>query len=285
MRLLIAILLISFHVFASSLDGAKRAYAQTDYDRALELVRKPATWEEFLVAGKSWYMKQEFKRATEFLEKAAALAPANSPAASEAELWLGRAYGRRAETSSFIAAPGFASKARQHFERAVELDGTNKEALDDLFEYYLSAPGFLGGGDKKAEALVAKIAALDPAERYFAEAKLAEKHKQFEKAEASLRRAVELAPRQAGRLIDLAKLLYRTGRVKEGEAAFQRAAQLEPRNSSVLFERAATYVEHKRNFREAAQLLEQYLKSDLTPDQPSRSDAEKLLRAARSATE
>ena len=50
-------------------------------------------------------------------------------------------------------APGHASKAHRYFEKAVELDPKNLEAMNDLFEYYLEAPGFLGGGFDKAQAL------------------------------------------------------------------------------------------------------------------------------------
>ena len=38
------------------------------------------------------------------------------------------------------------------------------EALSDLFEYYLEAPGFLGGGSDKTQAMVERIAALDRSE-------------------------------------------------------------------------------------------------------------------------
>ena len=66
-------------------------------------------------------------------------------------LWLGRAYGRRAEISlQLITAPGFATKARQYFERSAQLNPYNLDAQSDLFEYYLEAPGFLGGGFDKA---------------------------------------------------------------------------------------------------------------------------------------
>ena len=87
-------------------------------------------------------MLGEFKKAQEYFEKAIAADPGNSVY----HHWLGKAYGRRAETSSFITAPGFASKARQSFEKSITLDPRNKEALSDLFEYYVEAPGFLGGG-------------------------------------------------------------------------------------------------------------------------------------------
>ena len=63
--------------------------------------------------------------------------------------WLGKAQGRRAETASPFTAPSYASKARQAFEKSVELDGKNLEAINDLFSYYLEAPGFLGGGLNK----------------------------------------------------------------------------------------------------------------------------------------
>ena len=63
--------------------------------------------------GRNYYGQGDFKKATEVLEKAAAL----EPESSEIYLWLGRAYGRRAETSSMLTAPGFATKARQFFEK------------------------------------------------------------------------------------------------------------------------------------------------------------------------
>jgi len=78
--------------------------------------------------------------------------------------WLGRAYGRLAESSSFLSAPGYAKKTVRAFERAVELGPANLEALSDLFEYYLQAPGLVGGGFDKAENIASRIATLDKAE-------------------------------------------------------------------------------------------------------------------------
>ena len=41
---------------------------------------------------------------------------------------------------------------------------------------------------------------------------------------------------------------------------------------------ADLYIKSKRNLEVAKQLLKQYLSSELTPDDPSRSEAEKLLK-------
>src|ERR1035441_8492186 len=178
------------------LDRAHKLYNLTEFQESLEVLRavpnKDAAVYELM--GRNYYGQGEFKKATEALEQAAALGPGDS----SVYLWLGRAYGRRAETSSMITAPGFANKARQYFEKAAQLNPTNLDAQSDLFEYYLEAPGFLGGGSDKASATAAQIARISPAEGYWAQAKLAEKRKEYSSAEAHLRRALEIAPQQVG---------------------------------------------------------------------------------------
>ena len=242
---------------ATPFDQAHELYHRTEYEAALKLLlplekKNGPEWE---LVGESYFMMGEFKHAGEAFQKAVAAEPGRS----NYYLWLGRAYGRRAETSNPFSAPGLASKARQNFERAVELDPRNVEAMNDLFEYYVQAPGFLGGGLDKATALAARIRALDPAEFHFAQAQLAEKRKEWGTAEQQLRRAVDLAPRQAGRVLDLAKFLARQGRHQESEAAFQKAAALAPDSPRILFERANAYVGSKRNIDRARTLLKQKL--------------------------
>ena len=50
------------------------------------------------------------------------------------------------------------------------------------------------------------------------------------------------------------------------------------RSPHLLFERAATLIKTNRNPDEARRLLHQYLKSPLTPKDPSRHEAEALLK-------
>jgi tetratricopeptide (TPR) repeat protein len=255
---------------------AHELYQRTDYGGSLQgllgVENKDAAVLQLI--GQDYFMMAEYRKATEFLEKAAALSPGNA----ECFLWLGRAYGRRAETSNPFSAPGYASKARQMFERAVSLDPDNREAIGDLFDYYLGAPGFLGGGANKAEALAAKVAARDPAEGHYYQAQLDERRKEYDSAERHLRTAVELAPRQAGRVVDLAKYLATRGRAKESDALFDQAERIAPQSPSVIFERASVYVKSGRNLDEARKLLRRYLQIPITPNDPPKSDAEALLR-------
>ncbi len=228
---------------------------------------------DLMVRGKQAYQQANFKDAVQWFEKAATA----EPRSSDVQHWLGRAYGRLAETSSFLNAPRFASKCRQAFERAVEMDGNNKEAWNDLFAYYLDAPGFLGGGLDKAEIAVARIAALDPAEGHYARAQLAQKRKDFDSAEQELQRAVELGPRTVGRLVDLGVFLSQRGKRSPSDAAFEKAAAIDASHPRYLFERAQVLVAEKRQPEEARRLLELYLKAKLGPEDASPAEARKLL--------
>lgn len=258
---------------------AVEMYRRTQYQEAFRVLQ-PVLGNDAVaheLAGKCQYMMGDFKKASDLFEKAVQLEGQDS----EHYHWLGRAYGRRAESGNPLVAPHYASRARQMFEKAVALDGKNKEAINDLFDYYLEAPGFLGGGLDKAQGLLEKIKENDQAEYYYATAQLAQKRKEFNKAEQHLKRAAELAPRQIGRLLDVAKFLARQGRINESESFLSKAEKLEPNNPKLLFDKAQTYIIAKKNLPMATKLLEQYLKADLNPDLPSRAEAEKLLRQAR----
>ena len=257
-------------------ERARELYHRTAYRESLTVLlaapHKDAA--ELQLIGQNYFMLADYKKATEFFERAAALDPRNPGLLN----WLGRAYGRRAETSSPFTAPGYATKARQMFEASVALDPANKEATGDLLDFYLDAPGFLGGGMQKAEALVKVIGRTDPAEGNYAQAIIEDRRKQYDAAEEHLRHAAELAPREVGRFIALAKYLAKRGQIDESEAMFERAAHLAPNNPTILFERASTYVKERRNLGQARQMLERYLRSPLTPDDPPREQAEALLK-------
>jgi Flp pilus assembly protein TadD len=253
-------------------------YQRTEYEDSLHVLAKDPTPDAdgYLLSGKNYFMLGDYKGAIEFFEKALTLSPGNS----EYELWLGRAWGRRAETSGWLTAGVHASKARQHFERAVALDPHNREAKNDLFAFYLNAPGFLGGGIEKAEAIAKSIASERPPESEFEEAQLADRRKDYAAAEAHLRRAMELAPGEAGRIVDLARYVAKRGRLAESDLLFQQARKLAPNLPRLAFAEARTDIENHRNLEQARELLEQYLHASLTPDDPPRQEAEKLLRRA-----
>jgi cytochrome c-type biogenesis protein CcmH/NrfG len=81
-----------------------------------------------------------------------------------------------------------------------------------------------------------------------------------------------------GLVVDLAKFLSKRGRTEESEQAFRAAEKIAPNNPRLLYQRAETYIKANRNIDTARDLLKRYLSATLSPDDPSRRDAEKLLR-------
>ena len=279
MRVLSGFLLLVSTTASASLDVVRRAsdlYQRTDYAGSLRILAADPAPDAagYLLTGKNYFMSGDYKKAVEFFEKAVAASPTDS----EFELWLGRAWGRRAETSGWLTAASHASKARQCFEKAIALDPGNREAKNDLFSFYLNAPGFLGGGLDKAEVAAKTIALERPAQYENEEAEIADKKKDYSAAEAHFRHAMELAPNEPGRMLDLARYLAKRKRLNESDQLFEQAEKMFPGQPKVAFAEAAVDIENSRNLKKARALLEEYLHANLTPDDPPRQEAEKLLR-------
>src|ERR1035438_7453076 len=98
------------------LERARNLYNLTAFDQSLRVLEaisaKDAAVYELM--GRDYYMQGDYKRSSEALEKALSAEPGVATHA----LWLGRAYGRRAETASLFTAPGYAAKARQRYLRS-----------------------------------------------------------------------------------------------------------------------------------------------------------------------
>lgn len=258
------------------LSKAEELYKHTDFQGSLILLDKRSSdaATQFLI-GRDYYMVGDFKKSTDYLERATQIDARNS----EYMDWLGRSWGKRAETSNPFAAPAYASRARQAFEASVQLDPKNSDALSDLFDYYLNAPGFLGGGYDKAADVADKIAVIDPPEGYSVKAELAQKRQEFSAAEQHLRQAILAAPHQVGHFIALARFLANQGRTRESDAVFAQAQSVNPAAPGVWYARADVLIKQKRNLDEAKALLEKYMQASITVDDPSKQEAQRLLKA------
>jgi hypothetical protein len=91
---------------------------------------------------------------------------------------------------------------------------------------------------------------------------------------------MELAPTEAGRIVVLARYVAKRGLLGESDLLFERARKLAPSQPRVAFAKARLDIENHRNLEQARVLLQEYLRASLTPDDPPRQEAEKLLRRA-----
>lgn len=99
---------------------------------------------------------------------------------------LGRVYGQQAMTASVFKMPGLASKTKDQFAKAVELDPTLFEARSGLTQFYLMAPGFAGGSVPKAKELAAEVQPRQPEQAKVLRAMLAMNDKDWAGAEREL---------------------------------------------------------------------------------------------------
>jgi len=211
------------------------------------------------------FMLGEWDAGIKACEKAVALDRYNS----RYHLWLGRAYGEKAEHVLFWTAIRLAGRVRNEFETAVALDPDNADARTDLAEYYLEAPGFLGGGKDKAEAQARELMHLDPTKAYWVTGRLAEKKKDFKAAESEYRKAIPASNGRADAWLNLAAFYRHIGRFDQMEEALQHVRGSAVDKRSVLMEAAEMLVRSGRNSPAAVDFLQQYLGSPTVEEGPA----------------
>lgn len=99
-----------------------------------------------------------FDEAIARLERCVAL----KPDTSDYHLWLGRAYGLKAQHAGVLRALGLVRGVRTEFLKALELDPRNHDARHDLLQFYMRAPRIAGGGMAKARTLATDCLPVDP---------------------------------------------------------------------------------------------------------------------------
>jgi cytochrome c-type biogenesis protein CcmH/NrfG len=190
------------------------------------------------------------------------------PGSSRYHLWLGRIYGEKANHSSFVSAAGLAKKVRNEFETAVRLDPGNLEARADLAEFYVEAPGLVGGGKDKAEAQARELTKLDPREADLIRARVAEKNKDLLAAENYYRAAIEASGGKPGAWLSLAQFYRRTGELDKMQDAVQHAVSAQ-NNRHILMPAAEVLLHAKRGVPQAIKLLRHYLSGSTVEDAPA----------------
>ncbi len=266
MRLAKTILVAALFAFlactAGAADNAPALLAAGRVDDAIntlrgELSQTPNNPQVYNLLCRAYFALEDWDRAASACEKAVELAPNNS----NYHLWLGRTYGEKADASSFFTAAGLAKKVRTEFERAVELDPKNVDAQTDLAEFYLEAPGIVGGGQDKARAQAAKLAVLDGAKAHWINGRMAERKKDFATAEQEYRAAIRADNGSADSWLNLASFYRHTGRLNDMEKAIDQISAAPVKASEVLVDAAETLVRAGRDFPLAIQLLRRYIAS------------------------
>src|SRR3954454_7206195 len=100
------VLLLAPALFSApaELDRAQTQYNRANYKDVVEILKGQASTGDpaaNALTGKAWFMLAEYRKSAESFEAAVA----RNPGSSDYYHWLGKAYGRRAETSNPLSAP------------------------------------------------------------------------------------------------------------------------------------------------------------------------------------
>ena len=202
-------------------DAKKLPEAQQAFEKLAAAEPKDAEVNFYL--GELAFRRDDAEKAVSYFEKAAAA----GPKVSRYQRRLGDAYGRTAQKAGALSKFGWAKKCLAAYQRAVELDPSDVDAHNSLFDYYRMAPGIAGGSSEKALAEAAAIKRLDPARGRIAFATHYVAEKKYDQAIAEFDEVLKKNPDDYVALYQVGRLAALTGQfVDRGIASLRRCLEL-----------------------------------------------------------
>lgn len=212
------------------------------------------------------YAEERWDDAIQECERAVQLDPANG----SYHMWLGRAYGEKAERVNFLTAYKMAKRIRPEFEAAARLDPRNGEALSDLGEYYVEAPAVLGGGLNKAQGVAEQLDSFAPDRAHDLRGRIAEAKKDYVSAEREFKAKIAASSYPSQAWMDLGSFYRRRERWDEMVAAVNTGAGSDRIHGPALVDGASTLIQTGRELPLALNWMRLYLASNsLSADAPA----------------
>jgi tetratricopeptide (TPR) repeat protein len=230
-----------------------------------QISRNSRDAESYNLLCRAHFMLEEWDRAIAACDRAVLLEPQNS----RYHLWLGRAYGEKADRAGFLSAAGMVKRVHGEFERAVELDPKSWEARTDLAEFYLEAPGMVGGGKDKARAQAQQLMSLKPAMAHYILGRIGEKNKDMPSAEREYRAAIDASEGGAHAWLNLALFYRHTNRFDEMERALETMESRPLDRPESLMDGGSILLRTGRNYPFGVRLVKKYLSLPAVEEGPS----------------
>jgi tetratricopeptide (TPR) repeat protein len=264
---LAVLFLLAQMAFAAS---AKELLASGHADESIQTLqqqinRSATDAESYNLLCRAYFMIEDWDRGIAACERARNLEPSKSLYS----LWLGRLYGEKADHAGFLSAAGLAKKVRVSFERAVELDPKSWEARTDLAEFYMEAPGMVGGGKDKAREQAQELLVSNPAMAHWVLARLAEREKDPATAEKEYRAAISASHSSVRSWLDLGNFYFHAHRLDDMEQAFHNLESGNPDRPESLMHAADILLRADRDHALAIRLVRHYLSSGTVEEGPA----------------
>ena len=182
---------------------------------------------------------------------------------------LASLYADKAMNASFVDQIILAPKVKRHLDDAFALDPHNWHCLDGMVQFYLMAPGILGGDKRKAQQLADQVVKDDPVHGWLMQGRIAQANKDVAREEQAYLSAVKATPNDYDALATLADFYLRDTVKRYADAEkYARAAILVDSGRTPAYSVLAAVLAHQKRIGELNQLLgdaERVVPDDLTP--------------------
>jgi tetratricopeptide (TPR) repeat protein len=188
MRKIILLCFLSFALAAQTkIESAKKLFEERKFAEASKILTpikndSPDYAEAQFYLGRIAFEAKKYDEAEDYFENAVE----KNDKVADYHSWLGNTYGVIAQEANVIKQGMLAPKMKKEWEKAVALDPKDLDSRTSLIQFYLQAPGFMGGSVEKAKEVANQIIKIKPAEGhrqlgnvYFSEKKTAEAEKEY----------------------------------------------------------------------------------------------------------
>jgi tetratricopeptide (TPR) repeat protein len=194
-------------------------------------------------------------------EKLAERAVAADPNNARYHFRMAMIEGEKAQNASVIHQLGLARRFKKEAETTLALDPNHVRALHTMIDFYMQAPGVVGGDKAKAHAIADQLMKIDPAEGYRAQITLARYDKQEGRIEELLRKAVEARPANYDAQMALGDWCGSQKKFEEAERHAREAVRLHP-DRAVPYGLLAVVLVHQDKWTDLDAVLAQSEKAD-----------------------
>ena len=198
---------------------------------------------------------------------------ATNPRVVEYHNWLGVMYGVVAMNANALKQAYLAPRIRNEFEISAKLDPHNIQTQWGLINYYVKAPGFLGGSWDKALACADVIGEHDKAQGLRALAFVHAAQNKTELAEKEYLAAVNEQPSNFENTFALAQFYHDQKNYEKAFALYESVIKKYPGNMVASFHYGLVSAHSGLQIEKGITCLNQYLGYTPRPNEPAHADA------------
>jgi tetratricopeptide (TPR) repeat protein len=220
--------------------------------------------------GRIAFDENKLDDAEEFFEEAID----HNDKAAEYHNWYGNALGRIAQNANMVRQGLLAPKMKNAWERAVQLNPQYVDPRQSLIQFYLQAPGFMGGSVEKAKQMAVEIKKVKPAEGhrqmgniYVHEKKMPEAEKEF----------IAMAKADPVYVSGLANFYVNQQQYDKAFSLFDDLFKKNPDDMMVAYQYGRASAISGQHLDKGEEYLKKYLVYTPQPDEPSHAGANMRL--------